>query len=104
MRILAISKATNDPSAIGDMNAEIAQGKRFFEAGFILEGYMDPTYTTAYLLLESPSVEEAQATLATYPDALAGVNTWDVFPLIGLPAISQSVAERSLPLPSWWPQ
>ncbi len=107
MRILAISKSTPKatPEALTrGMNDEVAKGKQFFEQGFIIEGYMDPTYTEAYMILESPSVEEARITLASYPNTQAGLNTWDLFPLIGLPAISQSLQDRHLPLPTWWPQ
>ncbi len=106
MRFLAINKLTAKatPEALtSSMGAEIAQGKQFFEQGFILEGYMDPTYTTAYLIVESPSLEEAQDTINQYPDVIAGLNTWELLPLIGLPAISQSLQERNLPLPAWWP-
>ncbi|MBC8078318.1 MAG: hypothetical protein H7Y32_19720 [Chloroflexales bacterium] len=107
MRILAISRLTTaaTPEALNaSMEAEVAQGRQFFEQGFIREGYMDPAYTTAYLLLDSPSLEDAQATLARYPDTQAGLNTWDLFPLIGLPAIAQSLAAHARPLPAWWPE
>lgn len=106
MRLLAITRST--PKATPDalarsMDAEVAQGRQFFEQGFILEAYMDPTYTDAYMIVESPSIEEARATLASYPNTQEGLNTWDLFPLIGLPAIAQSLQERHLPLPAWWP-
>ena len=107
MRILAISKSTSkatQEALTRGMNDEVAKGKQFFEQEFIIEGYMDSTYTDAYMILESPSVEEAHATLASYPNTQAGLNTWNLFPLIGLPAISQSLQERHLPLPTWWPQ
>lgn len=107
MRILAITRTADNVSLdelAADMDAEVTQGRRFFEQGFIVEGYMDPTYETAYLILESPSVEEAQTTLAAYPNTQAGLNTWELFPLIGLPAIAQSLTDRQLPFPTWWPQ
>jgi hypothetical protein len=106
MRLLAIGKPTpiaTREALMKSMNVEGAKGRQFFEQGFIIEGYMDPTFTDAYLIVESSSIEEARATLATYPDTQHGLTAWKVYPLVGLPAIATSLHDRHLPLPAWWP-
>ncbi len=106
MRFLAVSKPTgqvDEQAPDDDMEAEIANGRRLYEAGFLVQGYMDPDYTTAYFLVEAPSAEEAREQLATYPQVQSGRSTYDVTPLIGLPAIEQSAAAAGTALPDWWP-
>lgn len=105
MRFLAISRPTGtaESGAPDDMDAEIANGRRLYEAGVLVEGYMDPTYSTAYFLLEAESVHAAQEHLATYPQVQSGQSTYDVVQLVGLPAIQQSRDARSEGLPAWWP-
>lgn len=107
MRILAVSKTLSraTPEALQRARkAETERGKQLFEQGVILEGYMDATFTIAYMLLECASVEEAEALCATYPMVQAGFITFEYTPLVGLPAIEQSLQERHLPLPTWWPK
>ena len=104
MRFLAVSRPTGaEQTGEDDMDAEIANGRRLFEAGFIRQGYMDSSYTTAYFLVEADSIEAAHEQLATYPDVRSGKSTYDVTPLIGLPAIEQSLSASGTPLPDWWP-
>lgn len=106
MRILAISSPTPQatPEALSaDMDAEIANGRRLYEEGFLVEGYMDPTYSTAYFLVEAESVEAAQEQLGSYPQVRAGLTTYTCVPLVGLPAIEQSVRAAGRELPAWWP-
>jgi hypothetical protein len=106
MRFLAISRSTGkvlDQALADDMDAEIANGRRLFEAGFIVQGYMDPTYTTAIFIIEASSEEDAQQQLGTYPQVIAGLSNYDLTPLIGLPAIEQSISAASGTLPTWWP-
>lgn len=107
MRFLAVSALTpgTAPEALAaDMDAEIAHGRRLWEEGFLVQGYLDPTYTTAYFLVEAASAEEALARLGTYPQVRAGLATYTVTPLVGLPAIAQSVEAAGDPLPAWWPR
>ncbi len=106
MRFLAISTTT--PAATPErlqqeMGAEVAYGKQLFAQGFMLQGYMDPTYTIAYLIVEASTQAEAEATLAHYPLAQSGVITYAVYPLIGLPAVAEVLQEQHQSLPSWWP-
>ena len=107
MRILAISNVTEKatPEAMQrEMQAELAAGKRLFEQGVILEGYVDTHYTNVYLLLECESVAAAEQACLIYPLVQAGMLTFTFTPLLGLPAVKQSLNERNLPLPDWWPK
>jgi len=106
MRIVAISHATPHatPDAMQrDMDAEVALGKQFFEQGLIVEAYMDPSYTDTFMILEAVSVADAQAAFDTYPMVRAGLITFAFTPLVGMPAVAQSLQERNQPLPTWWP-
>ena len=106
MRYLAISRPTGRPRNTGepdDMDAEIANGRRLYEQGVIVEGYMDPGYSTAYFLIDAPDLDTVRAHLATYPQVRSGQSTYDVVQLIGLPAIAQSAKDHGQPLPAWWP-
>lgn len=104
MRFLAISRPTGKASdGTDDMDAEIANGRRLYEAGVIVEGYMDPSYSTAYFLLEATDEDAARVHLGTYPEVKSGATVYDLLPLVGLPAIQQSAAAHRAPLPSWWP-
>lgn len=85
------------------MDAEIANGRRLFDEGFLVQGYMDPTYTTAIFLVEAPDEASALRHLGTYPQVQAGLATYDVTPLVGLPAIEQALTARGRGLPEWWP-
>lgn len=71
--------------------------------GVRAQGYMDPSYSTAYFLLEAPDLDAAHAHLATYPQVQSGQSTYDVVQLIGLPAIEQSERAAGRDLPGWWP-
>lgn len=102
MRFLAISHPTQqEPDEPDDMDAEIANGRRLYEAGVMIEGYLDPTYTTAYFILEAPDLAAAHAHLATYPQVISGRTRYDVVQIIGLPAVRQSTEAHGLPLPTW---
>lgn len=105
MRYLAISRPTGQQPSDepDDMDAEIANGRRLHEAGVLVEGYMDPGYSTAYFILEADGLQDAHAHLATYPQVRSGRSTYDVVQLVGLPAIEQSLTARGQTLPSWWP-
>ena len=107
MRFLAVSTITPAGRARGldqDMDAEIANGRRLFEKGFIVEGYMDPTYTRAYFLVDAADEQAALDELGTYPQVQAGLATYELTPLVGLPAVQQSLADAGEPLPGWWPR
>lgn len=70
MRFVAISSPTgqvDEQDQDDDMDAEVANGRRLYELGFLVQGYMDPGYTTAYFLVEAASAEAAQQHLSTYP-------------------------------------
>lgn len=106
MRFLAISRPTGQQQPgdePDDMDAEIANGRRLFEAGALVQGYMDPGYITAYFILEADSLQDCHDHLATYPQVRSGRSTYDVVELVGLPAIEQSLIAQGQPLPSWWP-
>jgi len=106
MRILAVTTSTPHatPNAIRSLlPAETEHIKRLFEQGVIVEGYIDTQSSQVYLMLESPSVAEAEAILSTLPMVQAGLITFTYVPLVGLPAIAQSLQERNLPRPVWWP-
>lgn len=106
MRFLAVSAltpGTTPADLAADMDAEVAHGRRLWAEGFLVQGYLDPSYTTAYFLVEAPSAEAALARLGTYPQVRAGLATYTVVPLVGLPAIAQAVEAAGDPMPSWWP-
>ena len=98
--ILAIGKVTDKatPAAMQrEMQGEVAAGQRLFEQGVIVEGYMDANYTNVYLLLECESVSAAEAACATYPLVQLGMLAFEFIPLLGLPAIKQSLDRQNLP-------
>jgi hypothetical protein len=64
---------------------------------------MDAAFVTAYLFLEGTSQAEMQDTLAKFPLVQAGFLQFTVIPLVGLPAIAQSLHAHNLALPTWWP-
>ncbi len=106
MRFLAISTLAPDvtPEALAeDMDAEIANGRRLFEKGFLVQGYMDPGYARAFFLVEAADEQAALAELGTYPQVQAGLAGYELTPLVGLPAIARSLQAAGEPLPSWWP-
>ena len=106
MRILAISRptATATPEALQeDMDAEIAQGARFYEDGLILEAYMDPGYEQTFMLLDAPSIEAAGEAFGAYPQVAAGLIEFDFTELIGMPAVATVHEQRGDSLPAWWP-
>jgi hypothetical protein len=88
---------------MADMDAEIEQGRRFFEEGLIVEAYMDQGYTRTFMILEAESIEAAKARLDTYPHVAAGLIEFEYTPLVGMPAVARSLEARGLPLPAWWP-
>ncbi len=105
MRFLAISRPTDaaTPEAVADdMDAEIANGRRLFEEGFLVQGYMDPTYTTAVFLVEAPDEASALTQFGTYLQVQSGLTTYDLTPLVGLPASEQSLTARGAAMPEWW--
>lgn len=85
------------------MDVEIEQGKKFFEEGLIVEAYMDRGYTRTFMILEAESVEVAKARFDTYPQVAAGLIEFEYTPLVGMPAVRQSLEARGLPMPAWWP-
>src|SRR2546430_1584213 len=106
MRILAVTTLTPHatPNAIRSLlPAETEHIKRLFEQGVIVEGYIDTQSSQVYLMLEFPNVAEAEAILSTLPLVQAGLITFTYAPLVGLPAIAQSLQERNLSRPAWWP-
>jgi len=64
---------------------------------------MDPTYTTAVFLVEAPDEASALTQLGTYLQVQSGLTTYDLTPLVGLPAIEQSLTARGAAMPEWWP-
>lgn len=106
MRIFASSKTTAKatPEALrDDMDAEVAVGKRLFEQGLIVQAYMDPSYTDTYMILEAASIADAKASFDTYPLVRAGLIVYEFTPVVGMPAVAQSLQERNQPQPGWWP-
>ena len=106
MRILAVTVSTPlaTPDAVRSLlPAETEHVKQLFEQGVIVEGYIDPQVSQVYLMLDLPSIPEAEAIVATFPMVQAGLITFTYASLIGLPAIAQSLQARNLPLPAWWP-
>lgn len=106
MRIFATSRAS--PAAtpeqlMADMDAEVAKGRELYADGLIVQAYMDPDYTRTFMVLEAPSVAAAAARLAEYPQVRAGLISFDLTPLIGMPAVAQAHEATGEPLPSWWP-
>jgi len=106
MRIFATSRPspTATPEALTkDMGEEVAKGQAFYEAGLILQAWMDPGYERTFMILEAESVEAARAQFDTYPQVKAGLISFEFVPLIGMPAIARVHQARGEPLPDWWP-
>jgi len=106
VKILATSTPApgTTPEELGrDMDAEIARGRQFYRDGLIEQAYMDPTYTRTWMILEAPTVADAEAAFGTYPQVVAGLITFTFTPLVGLPAVADVERERGNRLPSWWP-
>lgn len=107
MRILATSRPTAaaTPEALAaDMDAEIAQGARFYEQGLIVEAYMDRGYERTFMLLDAPDVATAQEAFQAYPQVAAGLITFDFVELVGMPAVAAVHRDRGDALPGWWPE
>jgi predicted ester cyclase len=94
--------ATNEALLV-DMEAEVACGRRFYEAGLIEQAYMDPSYSQTFMILEAESIEEARTQFNTYPHVQRGLIEFEFSPLIGMPAVKQSFEGLNLPRPPWWP-
>ena len=106
MKILAISEPTAAARPDGvdqHLAAEITRAKAFYLEGFIEQAYMDHAYTRAFLILESPSVDDARARIATYPRVVAGLIRFTLIPLVGMPAVADAERDRGAALPPWWP-
>lgn len=106
MKILAISE--RQPHATPDMvaehmPAEIARAKQFYLDGLIEQAYMDATYTQTFMIVEADDVSAVREQFDTYPQVAAGLITFTLIPLVGLPAVAEVEQDRGRPLPVWWP-
>jgi hypothetical protein len=107
MRIFATSRPTakaTPETLMQDMREEVAKGREFYRQGLIVEAYMDPAYSRTFMILESESVEAAEALFDTYPQVKAGQIEFEFTPLIGMPAVAQVHEQQGTPLPAWWPK
>lgn len=106
MRIFATSKpsATATPEQLmADMDDEVAKGRELYKDGLILQAYMDPTYSRTFMILEAKSIADAELRLAEYPQVKAGLISFELTPMIGMPAVAQVHEGRAEPMPEWWP-
>jgi hypothetical protein len=85
MKILALEQEC--PGATGDqflpyLKAEAARAWEAHQAGIIRELYFRADQHTAVLVLECPTLEDAQAVLNTLPMVEHGLITFELMPLI----------------------
>lgn len=106
MRIFATSRPTAaaTPEALmADMEEELVAGRTFYRNGLIVQAYMDPAFTRAFMILEAESVEAAKARFDTYPQVAAELIAFEFTPLVGMPAVAQVHEVDGTTLPDWWP-
>lgn len=93
MRILAIERAvegvTDDRFTPEIMAAEAFQAYRLHQRGVIRELYFHNEQDSAVLVLETPTVAEADAALASLPMVGAGLIEFDVIPLRAYPGFER---------------
>lgn len=104
MRFLAIGSPTaryTAEAAAELMHAEMAVARQLYADQTMREGYLDESSSGAVLLLDAADPSEVETQLARYPMIQAGLISFSVTALSGLPAITPPV--RSTPRDAWWP-
>ena len=85
MKFLALEHEL--PSAASEdfqphLKAEASRAWELYQSGAIRELYFRPDLHTAVLVLECPSISEAQQVLGSLPLVSAGLITFEVIPLV----------------------
>jgi len=92
MKILALEKerpGVTDEEFARHLKAEALRAWELYQSGVIRELYFRADQSTAVLILECASVEEAQRALATLPLVKAGLITFDLIPLRPYPGFAR---------------
>jgi muconolactone delta-isomerase len=101
MRILALETTVpgvhKEQFSPALMREEARQAWALQQSGIFREIYFRGDVRLAVLLLESPSVEDARAALATLPLVAAGLIGFDVIPLMPYPGFARLFAADDLP-------
>ena len=95
MRILAIEKEVPGIPAEAchpHLKDEARCVWQLYLAGVVREMYFRQDQTTAVLMLECATADEAHATLSTLPLVRAGLITFEVIPLVPYPGLARLFA------------
>jgi muconolactone delta-isomerase len=95
VKILALEQETPDTTAEqfqSRLDAEARRAWELYQAGILREIYFRADQTTAVLILECASVEEAQETLGTLPLVQQGLIAFEVIPLQSYPGFARLFA------------